>query len=223
MIILGWVVLSIVSGVIASNRGRSGLGYFLLSIVLSPLIGILIAFSVSPDIGAFEREKLHYGQAKKCPYCAEIIKPDAKVCRFCGRDQVADESKPLVMKPESVILSEPEKSEKAFLQVTKVADSKSIRSLMDKVVFSLVLLVVIVGSTWAQYGDRLFPPKPYVEQWTSRPDVDISRTLESNSVEACDRYESLYLGHYEYSVRCTANGKPVTTYTVDTYYKTVKP
>jgi len=44
----------------------------ILSILFGPL-GWLFALGVKSEL-------------RKCPFCAEHIRPEAKVCRFCGRD-----------------------------------------------------------------------------------------------------------------------------------------
>jgi len=71
---LCWIVLSIGCGTYASNRGRSFLGFFIFSFLISPLIGFLVAFI---SIGNSE--------INKCPDCAEFIKSEANVCKHCGK------------------------------------------------------------------------------------------------------------------------------------------
>jgi hypothetical protein len=86
MWIFVWLALSVLAGVIAANKGRSFFGFFLLAVVLSPLVGIIAAAVVSPNTPGMEAKQIESGESRKCPHCAELVKIDAKVCKHCGRD-----------------------------------------------------------------------------------------------------------------------------------------
>ena len=88
-----WFVLAIAIGIWASNRGRSGFGWFLLAVVISPLLaGILLAVTKNKaDIGVISNipsEKTH----ARCSQCAEFVLPEAKKCKHCGAELNPDQT-----------------------------------------------------------------------------------------------------------------------------------
>lgn len=78
-----WLLFAVLVGFFANNKGRSGFGFFLLSLLLSPLIGFIIALLVKPELKVVEQKAIEQGDSKKCPECAEIVKAEAKICRHC--------------------------------------------------------------------------------------------------------------------------------------------
>jgi len=85
MFILVWLVLAILVGVYAASKGRSGIGFFFIAILLSPLIGFIIALVVQPITAETDARAVNSGEFSKCPFCAELVKSAAIVCKHCGR------------------------------------------------------------------------------------------------------------------------------------------
>lgn len=88
-IVIGWLIFSLVAAWIASSKGRSGLGVFVLSVLLSPLIGIIVALVMQRADKIEATQVVHGGVSRefwKCPFCAEAVRFEALKCKHCGSD-----------------------------------------------------------------------------------------------------------------------------------------
>lgn len=79
-----WLFSIILTPIIASSKGKNSLGFFLFAVIFGPLALVWVLVAPADEEGV-EKNKLMSNEAKKCPYCAELIKPEAKLCRFCGK------------------------------------------------------------------------------------------------------------------------------------------
>lgn len=79
------IVLGLIPAAIAQSKGRSFFGFWVYGALLF-IVALPHALLAKTNVSAVEARQLSDGAHRKCPHCAEVIKQEAKVCRFCGRD-----------------------------------------------------------------------------------------------------------------------------------------
>lgn len=85
LFLLAWTTTALFIGRAAMKKGRSFYSFYFLSLLISPIITGLIVATISKQSEAGTSDMSLSGDTKNCPDCAEEIKQEAVVCRFCGK------------------------------------------------------------------------------------------------------------------------------------------
>ena len=78
-IFLGWFIFALLVGLLAGSRGRGSGNWFVLAMLISPLLAV-IALALLPNLKGQPSPDSHV----KCPDCRELVLIDARKCKHCG-------------------------------------------------------------------------------------------------------------------------------------------
>jgi RNA polymerase subunit RPABC4/transcription elongation factor Spt4 len=79
------IIIGLIPAAIANRKGRSFLNWWLFGAALF-IVAFPASLLLAPNREELEEREIRMGNAKRCPYCAELVKSDAQVCKHCGRD-----------------------------------------------------------------------------------------------------------------------------------------
>lgn len=72
-------IIGLIPAFIAASKGQSFFGWWMYGAAL-----FIVALPHSLLIQKDDWTRFTWGEAKTCPFCAELVRREARICRFCG-------------------------------------------------------------------------------------------------------------------------------------------
>ena len=105
-LIIIWIFFGLLTANIADSKGRPFWTWLIYGFLCFPLAILYLAMSKPSD-----EALVSSGEYRKCPFCAEVVRSEAKICRYCGKElpeievevTVPDDNEQLVNRTEAFL------------------------------------------------------------------------------------------------------------------------
>lgn len=86
VVLIFWIVCAVACALVASSKGRSSVGWFILGLLFSVFALVIVAClsSVKKLLTATGEPIPTPLTHVKCPDCAELVRKEAVKCKHCG-------------------------------------------------------------------------------------------------------------------------------------------
>ncbi len=75
-------LLGSIPAMIAKSKGREAFVWWIYGTLLF-IVALPHSLLLNRDQAALDREAIYNGSMRKCPACAELVRREAKICRYC--------------------------------------------------------------------------------------------------------------------------------------------
>ncbi len=80
-----WIACGVITAVVARNKGRNPVGWFITGMVIAPF-GFYLALVMPKNEAALVQRAVAAGEVKQCRHCLEYVRTAATKCSHCGSD-----------------------------------------------------------------------------------------------------------------------------------------